>query len=333
MEDMLALAVCFVLGFGASLVFAALVYWVDRYEKEPFLLLGGVFLWGAVVAAGAAFVVNTTLGLGVYMFTGSEGLTNLTTGSFIAPVIEECLKGFAVLVVFFLFRHEFDSVMDGIVYAAVTALGFAATENVYYLYVLGYQDGGWGGLGWLFFLRILVFGWQHPFYTAFTGIALAVSRMTRNLAVKLFVPFVGLGIAIFTHSLHNTIAGIVPGLCGLAALVTVDWTGWLAMIVLVLIALFREQSRLAHYLKEEIGLGVITPAQYRVACSAWAQTGAVSLSAFGGNYRAARRFYRLTAELAHKKRQREVMGEEGGNTVIIERLRAELAALSPKVIA
>lgn len=333
MENVLALAVCIVLGFGASLVFAALVYWIDRYEKEPLLLLGGVFTWGAIVAAGAAFVVNTMLGLGVYMFTGSEGITNLTTGSFIAPVIEEGLKGFAVLVVFLLFRHEFDSVMDGIVYAAVAALGFAATENVYYLYVLGYQEDGWGGLGWLFVLRILVFGWQHPFYTAFTGIALAVSRMTRNIAGKLLMPVVGLGVAIFMHSLHNTIAGVVPGLCGLATLVAVDWTGWLGMIVLVLIALFREQGRLTHYLKDEIASGVITPAQYHVACSAWAQTGTVSLAMLGGNYRATRRFYRLTAELAHKKRQREVMGEEGGNTVIIERLRAELTALSPQVNA
>ena len=47
----------------------------------------------------------------------------------IAPIIEESLKGLAVLLVFLLFRKEFDSILDGIVYAAITALGFAATEN------------------------------------------------------------------------------------------------------------------------------------------------------------------------------------------------------------
>jgi hypothetical protein len=63
------------------LLFAYVVYWVDRYEKEPILLLGGIFLWGAIIAAGAAFVVNSFLGLGIYMFTGSQAFTELSTAS------------------------------------------------------------------------------------------------------------------------------------------------------------------------------------------------------------------------------------------------------------
>jgi RsiW-degrading membrane proteinase PrsW (M82 family) len=333
METLFVVAVCVLLSFGAALFFAWLVYWVDRYEKEPLVLLGVVFVWGAVVAAGAAFIINTTLGLGVYLFTGSEGITDLTTGSLIAPVIEELLKGFAVLVVFFVFRREFDSVMDGIVYAAVTALGFAATENVYYLFALGYAEDGWGGVAVLFVLRAIVFGWQHPFYTAFTGIALAMVRMTRNVVAAIVFPVIGLGMAIFTHSLHNTIAGIVPGLCGLATLVTVDWSGWLGMLIFMVIALLREKSRLRQYLREEVDLGVMTAAQYHVACSGFAQAWAILRSVGAGRYQATQRFYNLTAELMHKKHQRSVMGEEGGNTVIIERLRSELMALAPRATA
>lgn len=329
METFLAVVVCIVLSFGSALAFAALIYWLDRYEKEPLLLLGGVFLWGAVVAAGAAFIVNTVLGVGVYLFTGSELITDLTTGSLIAPVMEELLKGFAVLIVFLIFRREFDSILDGIVYAAVAALGFAATENVYYLYVLGFQEDGWAGIANLFFLRGVILGWQHPFYTAFTGIALAVIRMTRSTMAKLIVLPVGLGMAIFAHSLHNTIAGIVPGLCGLGVLVTVDWSGWLAMFLFIVVFLFREKARIAYYLKEEITMGTLTTAQYRIACSAWAQSGVVLRSFVQGNYHATRRFYRLTAELMHKKHQRQIMGEESGNTVLIERIRKELRTLSP----
>jgi hypothetical protein len=39
-----------------------------------------------------------------------------------------------VLAVFLFFRNEFDSLLDGIVYGGITALGFAATENVLYLF-------------------------------------------------------------------------------------------------------------------------------------------------------------------------------------------------------
>jgi len=119
------------------------LYWFDLFEKEPVLLLGAVFIWGAVVAAGSAFLINSILGLSVYVITGSEAATNLTTSALIAPIIEEILKGFAVFLVFLIFTHEFDSILDGIVYAGVTALGFAATENAYYIYTYGFLEVGW----------------------------------------------------------------------------------------------------------------------------------------------------------------------------------------------
>ena len=39
------------LGYIPAFVYAGFVYWLDRYEKEPLPLLGGVFMWGALVAA------------------------------------------------------------------------------------------------------------------------------------------------------------------------------------------------------------------------------------------------------------------------------------------
>lgn len=73
------------LGFLPMLLFAYMVYWSDRYEKEPFLLLGGVFIWGAIVAAGAAFTVNSFLGLGIYMFTGLQAFADLSTSTVTLP--------------------------------------------------------------------------------------------------------------------------------------------------------------------------------------------------------------------------------------------------------
>src|SRR4030066_532008 len=103
------LAVLF--GFVPMLAFAYVVYWTDRYEKEPISLLGGVFLWGAVIAAGTAFIVNSFLGLGIYLFTGSQVFTELSTASAIAPVIEESLKGIACFFVFLFFLHGFGSIL------------------------------------------------------------------------------------------------------------------------------------------------------------------------------------------------------------------------------
>jgi hypothetical protein len=87
-----------------------------------------------------------------YIFTGSEGAADRTT-SIVAPIVEEFLKGLAVVIVFFIFYKEFDSILDGIIYGGIVGLGFAATENTIYIYRNGYLDGGWGGLFLLAFIR------------------------------------------------------------------------------------------------------------------------------------------------------------------------------------
>jgi len=314
------------------LLFAFLVYWLDHYEKEPKLLLGGVFAWGAIVAAGGAFLINTLLGTGIYLFTGSETATNLSTSAVIAPIIEESLKGFAVIIVFLFFRREFDSILDGIIYASVAALGFAATENIYYLFNYGYLEDGLGGLLVLAFIRIILVGWQHPFYTAFIGIGLALARLNRNPVIKGFAPVAGWGLAVLTHGLHNTLASLLTGGGGFLLGSVVDWTGWAMMFGFILWNISREQRYLSLQLREEVTLGNLTLNQYRIACSAWAQSAARISSLFRGRYQQTSRFYQLCGELAHKKHQREKLGEEGGNTALILRLREELFVLSPVVI-
>ena len=114
---LMALLASFFFGFVPMFMFAAFVNWLDRYEKEPKLLLGAAFLWGVMIAGGGAYILNTAFGIGIYALTGSEGAAEIGTTSIVAPIIEEGLKGLAVLVVFLMFRKEFDSVLDGVVYA------------------------------------------------------------------------------------------------------------------------------------------------------------------------------------------------------------------------
>ncbi len=329
--QILGLILSILFGVVPMLLFAYVVYWVDRYEKEPIVLLGGVFLWGAIIAAGAAFLVNSFLGLGIYMFTGSQAFTEISTASAIAPIIEESLKGMACLLVFLFFRHEFDSILDGIVYAAITAIGFAATENIYYIYTYGFQENGLNGILYMFFVRVILVGWQHPFYTAFTGIGLAISRLSRNSSIKLAAPILGWGLAVSIHSIHNGISTFFQGIQSLAIGLVFDWSGWIAMIIFVVWALYREQKWIITQLRDEVANGVITPAQYQTASSAWAQTRTRIKALFSGRYRLIVRFFALTAELAFRKHQAYNLGELEENQAEIERMRAELGNISPQI--
>jgi RsiW-degrading membrane proteinase PrsW (M82 family) len=317
----MALIVSLFCGFVPMFVFAAFVYWLDRYEKEPIVLLGAAFFWGVVVAAGGAFIINTVLGIGIYVFTSSEAAANFGTTSIVAPIVEEFLKGLAVAIVFFMFRREFDSVLDGLIYGAIAGLGFAATENTLYIFRNGYQESGWGGLFVVFVIRVFFVGWMHPFFTSFTGAGFAYARMSRNPLLKFFFPIIGYGIAVTTHAFHNTFGGLVGGFEGFAAGTFVDWFGWTLMFGFVLWMINNERNILKRRLLEEVSSGLISQRQYQKALSPWTLTTA--------GMGAKSQFYKICGELAHKKEQLAKMGDEGSNKAIIETLRTQIAQLAP----
>ena len=319
----MALIVSVFFGFVPMFLYSAFVYWVDRYEKEPKALLGAAFFWGVVIAAGGAFIINTMFGIGIYIFTNSEAAADFGTTSIVAPIVEEILKGLAVGVVFLMFRKEFDSVLDGIIYGGIVGLGFAATENTLYIYRNGYLENGWGGLFVLAFIRVIVVGWMHAFFTSFTGIGFAVSRLNKNMLIKIVAPFFGLSVAISLHAFHNTFGSLIGGFGGLAIGSLLDWFGWAMMFGFIIWLIFYERGIVKRQLQEEVSLGLISLAQYQKAQSPWTLT-TTSLSG-----RATSRFYHLCGELAHKKEQLQRLGNEDGNAARVESLRRELASLAP----
>jgi protease PrsW len=320
------------LSFVPALLCATFVYWIDRYEKEPKLLLGLVFFWGAVVAAGGALISQLVLEGAVHGLTGSEKAADLAGTTLFAPLTEESLKGFAVLLVFLAFRREFDSVLDGLVYAGVVALGFAATENTLYLY--GQAESGASGMLGLWVVRGVLGAWDHPFYTAWTGLGLAASRLSRSALVRWLAPPAGWGLAVAAHAIHNSLATAASQAAGFgAAMFLLDWMGWLLMAAVLFAALWRERRMLQVQLAEEVTWGALDPLQYRTAVSFFAPIGARLRALGSGCFLPTRRFYHLCGELAHKKQQLARLGDEGGTVQLIESVREELRRLSPQAKA
>ena len=318
----------FFFGFVPMFLLAAFVNWLDRYEKEPKLLLGAAFLWGVIVAGGGAYVLNTVFGIGIYVLTGSEGAAEFGTTSIIAPIIEEGLKGLAVLAVFFMFRSEFDSILDGIVYASITAMGFAAIENVLYIYRNGFLENGWEGFWTLVVIRVILVGWMHPFFTAFTGIGIAIARMPRNMLIKIIAVPAGYTVAVLTHAFHNTFSSLIGGAGGFFVGLLADYLGYAIMLAFVIWMIFHERNLLKKNLREEVANGSISQRQYDTAISFF-QTNAHLTALTSGSFGSTRRFYQVLGELAHKKEQLTKIGDERVNRRIIEQLRGELIQLAP----
>ncbi|GJQ30391.1 MAG: protease PrsW [Phycisphaerae bacterium] len=318
-------ALACILSFIPAFFYSAILFYLDRFEREPKRLIVAAFAWGAIVATTGAVIGTFVLQWGVKAFTGDDAMAEVTGTVLFAPIVEELTKGAAVFLVFWFFRHEFDSVLDGMVYGGVTALGFAATENVLYLYFKGYEEGGGlSGMLSLFVLRVILGGWMHAAYTAVFGAGLAIARLTRSAFVRVAAPLAGLGIAMGMHALHNSMATFLvehAGAGGLLATLAVDWIGWALVFGMFLMALAQERRWLRTYLAEEVQSGFITADEYAVAVSVRSQLSARL------RIRGAKAFYQALAELSQKKHQLAKLGDERGNAARVESIRAAIVAL------
>lgn len=327
---LLIVLVSMVMGIAPMLAYALFIWWLDRWEKEPLPLLGAAFVWGFLPSALIALISQLILDVPTAIIFGQHSLGyELFSGSIIAPVTEEVIKGFAVLMIFVFFYREFDSALDGIVYGSLAGFGFAAIENILYFISYGSEDAS--SLGCLIFLRAFAFGLNHAFFTSLTGIGFAWARYQRNLLLKLLLPVLGLGAAIFAHGIHNAFATF--GLFGLPFAFIADWMGIVGVAVVALISLYHEAGWIKHYLIEEVENGVLTRNQAATAASFGGRIAAETTAFFKGPslWWRTRQFYQRCAELAYKKHQLKRMGDEGGNSSLIQSLRNTIQSNSPQI--
>ena len=285
-------------------IYIALVLWIDRYEAEPLWMLATAFFWGALIATFFAFLLNT----------GSQGivtiLTNKTAGEAFAavisaPIVEESGKALILFIFFFWKKDEFDGVVDGIVYASLSALGFAMTENILY-YGKAAAMGGGEALTLTLVIRGFFAPFSHPLFTSLTGIGLGLARQSTNMAVKIVAPIVGLLMAIFMHSIWNGSAVLGGGILFLLTYLVVMVPAFLIMLVVIGFALRREGQVVRQFLVVDLNNGFLTQEEYKQVGSIIGRMGS-SFNALsqGGvkTWRARRRFNQLASELAfHRNR-------------------------------
>jgi len=257
--------------------------------------------------------LNTASGIFVAVLTNDVNAAEAFSAGISAPIVEESAKALILLIFFFLKKDEFDGVLDGIVYAAMVGLGFAMTENIQY-YGRAVLHGGGGGLTLLFILRGMVAPFSHPLFTSMTGMGLGLARQSRNIFVKVVAPVVGLGLAIFMHSLWNGSAILFGFLGFLLTYFLIMVPMFFMILVVIFLALRREGRVVRDFLLPDYQRGLFTPEEYAQLCSVRGRIGASfnALSRGGfSNWRACRQFNQTASELAfHRSRVARGIGAE-----------------------
>jgi RsiW-degrading membrane proteinase PrsW (M82 family) len=186
--------------------FLAVVWWLDRYDREPIWLIALTFLWGAIGGIIGAIVGSGLLGLGAAlvvlpvasMLGGDSDAIGTVVGTvLIAPLVEEPSKALCFLYV--LWNRHFDNMTDGFVYGAAAGLGFGMTENLVYFLGVSGDAALWGST---VVVRTFYSAVMHATATAIVGAALGFARFRGCLALVVCA-VLGLAGAMAVHALWN----------------------------------------------------------------------------------------------------------------------------------
>lgn len=313
------------LALPALFLYVWIPWIVDRFDPEPLWTLAGALGWGAIAACGFSAVINSSIGeLGAAI--GGAEVGNFLSACVSAPIFEELFKGLGVLGIAFFLKREFDGVVDGIIYAAFVALGFAGVENVIYYARAAMQDMGSAtessALMGTFFMRGLMTPWIHPLFTAMTGLGLGLARETTKGWVKWLAPMGGYAFAVFLHSVWNTAAT----LSGMLVLVMLPlWFLFVTGFFVMVVVLVRRKGRIiADHLKDEVLTGHLTVAELQLVTSVWSWWKAT----FSWGGAPARRFVEAASRLALSKWHSRRAAQGHSQTIsgaFVAPLRKELA--------
>ena len=182
------------MALAPAFAIALYIYWKDTHEKEPVGVLVMCFIFGVLICFPAGFWNS-----GVFEIFGfdldqedNSMLISFFMAFFVVGLGEETLK--YLVVVLYAFRKPcFNEPFDGIVYAVMVSLGFAAFENIFYV-----MEGGLS----VAVLRMFTAVPMHAAFAVIMGYYIGLSKYYRG-AARTEKSLKGLFYAVLLHGLYD----------------------------------------------------------------------------------------------------------------------------------
>lgn len=313
------------------------ISWIDRWEPEPRGALLFAFLWGAAASIAIALIFDLGVQIVAVAVGAPDGFWSLFLSLVVqAPVVEEVGKGIGLLLLFWVVRRHFDGAVDGVVYGAMIAVGFAFIENIQYFGLAIGEAQGPGEVGEVFLMRGLMSPFAHVMFTACTGIIVGLA--SRRASAFGIVGWFLLGVlpAILLHAFWNGSTLFVADFYSYYFIVQVP----LFVIGFVIVYFLRRQERelTRRHLAEYAAAGWFTPDEVAILSTGAGRRASAAWARQHGVGPAFARFAHSATRLAFA-RHRIVLGRDRvsahyDEAVLLERIatgRAELSVAAPAV--
>ena len=201
----------FIVFFAAilpAIVLIVPIYNRDKWQKEPPRQLFKAFVYGV----GSAMIVLLLPAFGLVSSTPGTDISAQIGNAFRTAAIPEEMAKLFMLWLFLRKCKEFDEHMDAVVYAVCVGMGFAATENILYLFS---NLNHWLSTG---IMRALISVPAHYFFAIIMGYyySLAHFRIGKSKTIDalsaLLIPIIAHGIfdaLLFVSAMNESLAGVL----------------------------------------------------------------------------------------------------------------------------
>ena len=192
----------FAIGFAPGIFWLWYFYSRDKIEPEPRALVAKIFFYGVLITVPVAIVEGIVSGVAVSLLTPAIGAFLLAV--VVAPIVEEYGKFYVVRNSVYQSK-EFSEPMDGILYGAAAALGFAALENAWYI-LYAFLSSPIEAVT-TFTFRALISVPAHPLISSIWGFSLGQAKFGLSSNPQGAI-LRGLFLAMLLHGVFNLLAGM-----------------------------------------------------------------------------------------------------------------------------
>jgi len=184
------------LALGPGIAIAVYIYYSERWESKPRIMVVKAFLFGGLACFPTAYietVIEKVFGLeGIFNGNSSALWLQTVFYAFIGVALVEELCKFLFLKGFLYDDQEFSKPFDGIVFGGILGCGFATVENLFYVFRLGQETG---------MLRLFTAVPTHAFLGIILGYFMGKAKFSFEPEKDIWK---GLVFVIILHGIYNT---------------------------------------------------------------------------------------------------------------------------------